>query len=130
MSTNPFNSYKLRQAKWRVNYGRFSTWRFENFYWHGPTRFNVEGKSVLVLFHNLEKIPKRKIWYLSGLRQHLWRRCQKIRGFIPFIGIDLLNFSVIFVLYQVRPIRPDLREVLNAFLASTAYTKLKNQVYG
>ena len=122
------NKHDLREAKWMVRKGKFSTWGTGNFYWHGPTKFNARNKMVSVFCKNVDKIPKKKIWYLRGLRQHIWRRYQKIKGFIPFIGMDIINFKIVFVIYQAGPKSSNLNLVLESFLESEAHAKLKNRV--
>ena len=122
------NKHDLREAKWMVRKGKFSTWGTGNFYWHGPTKFNARNKMVSVFCKNVDKIPKKKIWYLRGLRQHIWRRYRKIKGFIPFIGMDIINFKIVFVIYQAGPKSSNLNLVLESFLESEAHAKLKNRV--
>ena len=123
------NQHDLRQATWMIRKGKFSTWGTGNFYWHGPTKFNARNKMVSVFCKNVDRIPKKKIWYLRGLRQHIWRRYRKIKGFIPFIGMDIINFKIVFIIYQTGPKSSKLNLVLESFLESEAHAKLKNRVH-
>ena len=52
-----------------------------DFYWHGPTKFNISNKIVSIFCEDVDRIPEKKVWYLRGLRQHIGRRYQKINGF-------------------------------------------------
>ena len=129
MNLGNFKLNGLREVDWRIDQGNFSTWRSKNFYWHGPNRFKAAKKTVHLFVQNVDWMPTKKIWYLTGLRQHISRQNQKIKGFIPFIGIDIVNFKVVFVLYQTGPVRPDLNVILEAFLESAVHAKLKNKVH-
>ena len=62
------------------------------------------------------------------MRQHIWRRCKKIKGFIPFIGLDILNMEVTFVLYQDGLVMPNLGVVVSSLLKSNAHRNLRNSV--
>ena len=130
MNLNCFKLHKPNETEWRLKKGSFSTWKVDYYYWHGPTEFDLSYKTSLNLFYYIKRAPRRKIWSLFGVRQHLLRRLKKIKGFIPFIGIDIVNFKVVFVLYQTGPVRPDLNVILEAFLESAVHAKLKNKVHG
>ena len=123
------NHLDFKRATWVVKKGNFLTWRIDSFYWHGPKKFNINNKNVFIFSKDVDWMPQKKIWYLIGLRQNVWRRLRKIKGFIPFIGIDILNFKIVFVLYQNGLIRANLYYVLESLFESTAHTNLKNQVY-
>ena len=115
-------------SEWRKTTGKFSTWKVDNLYWHGPNKYNIKGKKVSVFKKTLSQLPKQKVWYLRGLRQHIWRRCKKIKGFVPFIGIDIMSTEVTFVLYQNSPVMPHLEVVVSSFLKSSAHRNLANSV--
>ena len=115
-------------SEWRKTTGKFSTWKVDSFYWHGPNKYNIKGKKVSVFKKTLSQLPKQKVWYLRGLRQHIWRRCKKIKGFVPFIGIDIMSTEVTFVLYQNSPVMPHLEVVVSSFLKSSAHRNLANSV--
>ena len=121
LNIEPITSSRLA---WRKTKGKFSTWKVENLYWHGPDKYNIKGKKVSVFIEKLPQLPKQKIWYLRGMRQHIWRRCKKIKGFIPFVGIDILNLEVIFVLYQDGPVMPHLEVVVSSFFKSSVHRNL------
>ena len=123
------NRQDLKEAAWTISKGKFSTWMVGDFYWHGPTKFNISNKVVSIFCEDVDRIPEKKVWYLRGLRQHIWRRYRKIKGFIPFIGMDIVNSKIVFVLYQVGPKRSNLYLVLQSFLESEAHTNLKNRVH-
>ncbi len=127
MNLNCFKLHKPNETEWRLKKGSFSTWKVDHYYWHGPTEFDLSNKTSLILFYYIKRVPRRKIWSLSGVRQHLLRRLKKIKGFIPFIGIDILYFKIVFVFYQVRPIRPKLNLILNTFSESEAHRGFKNR---
>ena len=129
MNIDDFQLNDLKFTTFRVKNGRFSTWKVDNFYWHGPTKFDLSNKIGLVHSYTIPRVPKKKIWYLCGLRQHIWRRHRKIKGFIPFIGIDILGAKVFVVLYQFRPIRRNSNWILDSFFQSVAHAYLKNQVF-
>ena len=126
MNSFDIESITTSLYEWRTTKGKFSTWKVENFYWHGPYKYNVKEKKVSVFKKTLTQLPKQKAWYLRGMRQHIWRRCKKIKGFIPFIGIDILNLEVTFVLYQDGPVMPHLEVVLGSFFRSSAHRNLIN----
>ena len=128
MNIPDFNLIDFKQADWVVKQGNFSTWKVGNIYWHGPLRFGHKKKRASIFLSNISQVPRKKIWYLVGLRQHLWRRYNKIKGFIPFIGIDILSLEVTFVLYQDRPVMPNLEAVVSSFLKSSAHRNLRNSV--
>ena len=116
------------RLEWRKTTGKFSTWKVGNFYWHGPNKYNIKGKKISVFKETLPQIPKQKVWYLRGMRQHIWRRCKKIKGFIPFIGIDIINMEVMFVLYHDGLVMPHLGVVVSSLLKSNAHRNLRNSV--
>ena len=116
------------RLEWRKTIGKFSTWKVGNIYWHGPNKYNIKGKKFSVFKETIYQLPKQKIWYLRGMRQHIWRRCKKIKGFIPFIGIDIMSLEVKFVLYQDGPVMPHLEVIVSSFMKSTAHRNLTNSV--
>ena len=128
MKSFEIESLASSRLEWRKTKGTFSTWKVDNFYWHGPNKFNIKGKKVSVFKKKLPQLPKQKVWYLRGMRQHIWRRCKKIKGFIPFIGIDILSLEITFVLYQDGLVRPHLEVLVSSFLKSGAHRNLTNSV--
>ena len=85
---------------------------------------NISGKTVSVFKETLFQLPNQKVWYLRGVRQHIWRRCKKIKGFIPLIGIDIMSLEINLVLYQDGPVMPNLGFIINSFLRSSAHKNL------
>ena len=128
MNSFEIESITSSRLKSRKTRGKFSTWKVDNFYWHGPDKYNIRGKKVFIFKDTLPQLPKQKVWYLHGIRQHIWRRCKKIKGFIPFIGIDIMSSEVTFVLYQDGPVMPHLEVVVSSFLKSSAHRNLTNSV--
>lgn len=129
MNISDFNLIEFKQADWVVKQGKFSTWKVDNIYWHRPHRFSMKKQPVSIFVSNISGVPQKKIWYLVGLRQHLWRRYTKIKGFIPFIGIDIVNARLIFVFFHVVTTAPNLNFVLQTFLESADHKKLLSIVY-
>ena len=130
MSFLQFHLGKLRLTQCLFNRGKFSTWTIKNFYWHKPTKFNVANKVVFVFSRKRDQIHVKQIWYLIGPRQHFYRILQATKGFILFIGIDMLNLNIVFARYQIGWLRSNLKEILSSFLQSVAYNNLKNLVCG
>lgn len=130
MSIADFIYFKHHHKKWRVDHGQVSTRKVENFYWHGPEKFNLINQVLFIFSRVADCLPTKKVWYLRGLRQLLLRRSQKIKGFIPLIGIDILQLRIVFKLYQINLIRPDPDIILDFFWESAAHKNLKNQVLG
>ena len=123
------NTRRLSEVAGIKSKGKFSTWAVDNFYWHGPTNFNGRDKIVSTFCRDIDTIPQKKLWYLRGLRQHIWRHYRKIKGFIPFVGLDIVNCKIVFVLYQVGPKRSDFGAALESFMESKAHAKLMNRVH-
>ena len=128
MNSFGIESITSSHLEWCKTKGKFSTWKVHNFYWHGPDKYNIKGKKVSIFKETLSQLPKQKVWYLRGLRQHIWRQCKKIKGFIPFVGIDILRSEVTFVLYQDGPVMPQIEVVVSSFLNSSAHRNLTNSV--
>lgn len=130
MSFLQFHLGKLRLTQCLFNRGKFSTWTIENFYWHKPTKFNVANRVIFVFSQKLDQILAKQIWHLIGPRQHFYRILQTIKGFILFIGIDMLNLNIVFARCQIEWLRLNLKEILGSFLESVAHNNLKNLVCG
>jgi hypothetical protein len=128
MNSFGMETISLSRLEWKKKNGKFTTWKVGNFYWHGPEKYNINGKKVSVFKETLSQMPKKKVWYLRGMRQHIWRRCKKIKGFVPFIRIDIMRYEGTFVLYQDGPVMPDLGFVIRSFLKSSAHRNLTNNV--
>ena len=127
MNSFGINSIASDRLEWKTTKGKFATWKVDNFFWHGPIKYNISGKTVSVFKETLFQLPNQKVWYLRGVRQHIWRRCKKIKGFIPLIGMDILSSEITFVIYQDGPAMPNLGFVINSFLKSSSHKKLDQQ---
>ena len=124
-----YNLPHFKRATWAVNKGKFSTLRIDDCCWYGSTKFYLKGKYVWSFSKKRDWMSQKKIWHSISLRQHISQRLKRIKGLIPFVGIDILNNWIIFVPYQNGFIRSNLYCVLETFFNSAAYTNLKKQVY-
>ena len=128
MSLSDLNSLQLKPALWTKKKGNFVTWRAGSCLWHSSKKFDQGGVEVFIYSEGLGKLPKRKLIYLRGVRQHIWRRCQEIKGFMPLVGIDIMIPTVILVARQINPITPNLCSTFGSFLQSDDHKKLLSWV--
>ena len=128
MSLSDLHSGQLKPVLWIKEKGNFVTWRAGSYLWHSPKKFNQGGAGVFIYSEVLRKLPKRKIIYLRGVRQHIWRRCQDIKGFMPLVGLDIMSPKVILGVRQISPITPNLCSTFVSFLQSADHKKLLSWV--
>ena len=76
---------------------KFLNFNHENYLLHSNINFNPNSKEIQIYDYELMMASKNVKMYLWGVRQELWRRCRKIRGFSPLLGYSYLYNEVLLV---------------------------------
>ena len=60
MSLITFKPHELGQSTYRLDRGNFSLWKIDNFYRHGPTKFDVSHKLMSIFFESIDTLPEKR----------------------------------------------------------------------
>ena len=125
MNCFKFDPPKLSEFRWKIESRFFLIEPITNFYGRRPTKFYTNKYVCAVLSHDMTRITKGMVWCIRVFRQCNSIRCQKIEGFILFIGIDILRGTLVFEVFYIGRITPISNTASDLFFEATLTLILK-----
>ena len=102
----------------------FITWKYEHNVFHMSKNFKTSSYKIVVTSCHIEKVPLKSRLYLKGMRQHLWRRFRKAKGFVPLLCLNSKTGDLIFAVKALSISIGCLESRFQAFISSNQHKSL------